>query len=404
MAPIVSLLGVADYGYYTFITAIVFLLSPFLSLNISAGIVREGTTDIRKANFIHNIISHRILLFVVFLIGLVILILQNNNYLNFIIITIALAATDSLTKLLFARFRTGEEHGKYFSLSFLKVLLQLIALYSLNYIGYLTLETLFVAQIIINFLLYVIFAFPLFASETKRINLKPVLIFSSLLLPHTAAQWAMSASNRIMIQSLLGEKALGFFSISFSIASVAMIINSGVAIVIPQHIIKKYNYWTDTKNLFKFYVLYSFIFLILFISLLTGIYLDNKYFQIIDYYDSDIIIYMTFIFSGFYFLGFYYVYSNILFYHRKSKQISGVTLLTSAIGVSVSFLLIYFFKVLGAAIGAFITYILYFVFIYFAAERQENKLKNGILRILALATISVITMFVISNFFIKFCF
>src|SRR5690606_14856233 len=184
-----------------------------------------------------------------------------------------------------------------------------------------------------------------------------------------------------------------------SLASIAMVINSGVSLVIPQHIIKAYEKWISPRHIYRFYLVYSAAFLILYVAVLLGIYIDRNYLRFVDYYDENIVLYMTFIFAGFYFLGYYYYYSNVLFYHRKSAIISRVTLVTSAINLIITIFLTYQIGILGAAIAAMITYIFYFIFIYRASSSVEKRLKQGAFNLGVVSVVCALLLFMFGYIF-----
>lgn len=405
MPPIVALLGVKDYGLYSYIIALVFFLAPLISLNISAAIVREGADDISKATYIQRKSNIYILIIGLILAGLFELINSYYYFAPFIGMTILMATVEALSNGLLAHFRAKEEHYIYLIYSFLKISLFLSSIYLLKGVNHLNLENMIIAQVLVNSLLYFSFAFKvLFKEKVTSVAMKPILIFTSLLLPHTLSQWLMNASNRVVIKHLIGEKELGVFSIAFSLASIGMILNSGISLVIPQHMIKSYNKWISPNFAKRFYVYYSLLFIGFYITILGGIYIDMNYSHIVKFYDKYVILYFTLIYLGFYFLGYYYYYSNVLFYNRNSALISKVTVITSFLSIGITILLTYILGTIGAAIGSLITYILYAVFIFFASVKIEPILKAKSFHLVFLGLISMTVVILISLLFNKLFF
>lgn len=406
MPPIVAMLGVTNYGIYTYLIALVYVLAPILSLNISAGIVREGVDNIKKATYIQRSSAPYIII-----VGILFtLILEALNFhINigqFVGITIMLAVVEALSNGLLAHYRANEKHYFYFIYSFLKVLCFILIIYILNEFDLLSLKNLLYTQLALNAFLYFIFSYRiLFKFEITQVSMRTILLFTGFLLPHTLAQWALNASNRIVIKTFVGDKELGIFSIAFSLASVAMVMNSGIALVIPQHLMKNYEKWTSSKFINKFYIIYSAVFLGVYLALLIGIFVDSLYFNIIKHYSSDVIKYMTFVFLGFYLLGYYYYYSNILFYHRKSKLISKVTIITSILSILITICLTFYFSTIGAAISSFVSYFIYFIFIFLATISIERKLKSkfsGLLLIILLSTSTILFLMYMFNLYLFF--
>ena len=376
MPIIISNLNIEDYGIYSYILAIVYILAPFLSLNLSAGIAREGADDIGRAIYLQKKIVPPI--------TLAVLILSLAAYLTdiylydipYITLAILLAGTESLHGILLACERAANHHIRYLIIILFKILGFIGIMYIMVFFRIFNLSNLFLIQVVYNLLIYLGFSIGQLNRPSIPFKIKAIVTFSALLLPHTLSQWLMNASNKLIIRGLCGDFQLGVFSVAFSIASVAMILNSGISLVIPQHIVKNYDKWTNKKNVNKFYLFYSLLFLFIYVFLIIAMYLDVTFTHKYNNYNFELIYSFTLIFLGFYLLGFYYYYSNILFYHKESKTISKVTILTSIVSVGITYFLTMYFKVIGASISVLITYFFYYIFIYNSAKRVDNNLNN----------------------------
>lgn len=401
MPIIISNLNIEEYGVYSYILAIVYILAPFLSLNLSAGIVREGADDIGRAVYLQRKIVPPIAC-VVIILGLISYFTDLYLYdIPYITLAILLAGTEGLHSIMLAYERAANHHIRYLVIILFKVLGFIGIMYIMVLFKVFNLSNLFLTQVIYNLVIYILFSIGQLNKPSTSFKIGAIISFSALLLPHTLSQWLMNASNKLIVKGLCGDFQLGVFSVAFSIASVAMILNSGISLVIPQHIIKNYDKWTSKKNVNKFYLFYSLMFLVIYVFLIIAMYLDVTFTHKYMNYNAELMYSFTLIFLGFYLLGFYYYYSNILFYHKESKTISKVTVLTSIVSVGITYFLTKYFNVLGASVSVLITYFLYYIFIYNSARGVDSKLNNRFYYEIKLIIITVLVILFICYLFVS---
>lgn len=394
MPIIIFNLNIEDYGVYSYVLAIVYILAPFLSLNLSAGVTREGADDIGRAVYLQKQIVPPIV-FAVMLLGLASYFTDLYLYdIPYVTLAILLAGTESLHSIMLAYERAANHHIRYLVIILFKILGFIGVMYIMVFFKVFNLSNLFLTQVVYNLIIYIVFSIGQLNKPSSPFEIKDIITFSALLLPHTLSQWLMNASNKLIVKGVCGDFQLGVFSVAFSIASVAMILNSGISLVIPQHIIKNYDKWTDKKNVNKFYLFYSSVFLFIYIVLIIAMYLDVTFMHKYTNYNAELMYSFTLIFLGFYLLGFYYYYSNILFYHKESKTISKVTVLTSIVSVGITYFLTKYFNIIGASMSVLITYFLYYVFIHNSARGVDMKLNNRFYYEfkLILITVSIISL------------
>ena len=92
---------------------------------------------------------------------------------------------------------------------------------------------------------------------------------------------------------------------------------------------------------------------------------------------EDFII-MSIILSGFYLLGLYHIYSLILFKLRKTDIITKQSYIVLTFNFICTWISVYFYGILGAAISTFCSYFLYFILIVFSSSNYDKSivLKN----------------------------
>lgn len=378
MPIITGSLSLLEYGQYTYVLVLAQLLAPILSLNISASIMREGADHLERAHYLNKVTSLGIVLITILLSGVLYLFKGFFSY-QYVYFIILIAGTEALHNSLLGYLRASERHYSYLIFTVVKTLGLLTALMFMKDSSRFSLFEILAVQSVINVLIFVFYQVKVIIKDkARKFLIKSAIIFSLLLLPHTLAQWGMSAFNRFIVKHLLGDYQLGVFGVTYSVALIGMILNSGIAIVLPQHMIKNYDLWTQSKTTIKFYLYYSLVFLTIYGAILIGYKIDKSHFHLIGYYSPDFIKYMTLIFVGFYLLGFYYYYINILFYHKLSKVISLVTIITALVSIGVTFLMTKWWGLTGAAASVLVTYGLYLIFAFYFAYRAENKLVSSL--------------------------
>jgi O-antigen/teichoic acid export membrane protein len=399
---LVHALSLNDYGEFSYIQILLQLAFPFLCLNISTGIAREGADNIFKGLYIYQktypyvLAATLIISFTAYFFEKII------NY-EFLIYIILLGGVEALHNMQLNLLRVYDKHNLYAVFTISKTIGFLILIYGFIYYSSVDLRTVLIVQISWHFIVFLFFS-QLFISRFnyEKIGffvLKPVLIFSILLIPHMVSQWAMGASNRIIVKSLLGVKAMGVYSISYSLSMIMLLFNSGLAIVLPQNFIRDPLLWLSPKFKSKFFVFYTLICLGIYSFVLLFIYLNKIYFNFIEYDNYPIAFYFSILTSSFYIMGYYFYYVNILFYHKMSKWISFSTLTIAIFSIGGGYLLTKLLGIVGASLSMLLTYVLYYIVIFLLAKKIEGRLYFSLKIDVLVPVFTIITMIVLSYYF-----
>ena len=212
---------------------------------------------------------------------------------------------------------------------------------------------------------------------------KHLFFFAFSLIPHIFFQWIIVAGDKYVIKFFLGETELGIYSISFSFAASFMLVNGALSLGIVKYCVQDFEHFIS-RVFFSKYLLYV---AIAWNAFLVGQYLIISY----NFPENEIeILLVSFILmTGLYQLSFYYYFSSILFYQRKSLQITIATIIAGLWSVFGNIFLIPILGTLGAAIAQCSSY---FIYLFCSALQLQNK--EFFKRFL------IITALILINFFI----
>lgn len=395
---ILKFLSLEQFGIWSLIIIVSSLLTPIVTLNGSSSILREGSENISIGKYIlKNFIIYTIIIggsfsFLLFFI--------DNLQEKWLFYSFVIAIIEGLLILVLTFLRTQNKSIVYLIISILKVsILLLLIIYSiynkLEFNQYLYYQIVIMG---IFALLIVLIVFYFDSNQYEAIALYSVVLFSFSLIPHVISQWIMSSSDRLIIEYILDTKSVGIYSLSYNIAQILTLINMGLGLALPTYLIKNYSNWKEKSfdNIIIKY--YTYIAICLFIFIYILYYVDYKYFNVLKYYNSEMLNLITINYLSIYILGLYTFYANYLFYHRKGKIISIITFYAAIVNVIFSIILIYMWGLIGASIGTLVAYIFYLYYIRFKTMQIEVDLNIKLMKnIISLILVIIILRIGISN-------
>ena len=374
-----QLLTLEDFGRWSLAIIVSNLLIPVISLNGSAGILREGSENTAvgfRLLYLFSVIA--VVIGMVSFFGA-----STADSPEWLVYAIIIASAEAILLLALTFIRTQEKALTYFLINIFKALTLLsLVLYAKEYSFSLP-TLLFYHFMIVAFFATVVLCSLYRHYSTVVIAFKPIFIFCVALIPHGMSQWIMSSSDRMIIETMLGSESVGIYSLAYNIALILMLLNSGLSMALPTYMIKNYDNWISRgfDNLLIRY--YTCVSLILYIFVL-GLYLvDSKKFKYLGYYGNEMLLLIGIIFLSVYLLGLYYFYANYLFFHKKASVISRTTFLAATLNVVLTFVLIRFLGVVGAAVATLLSYVFYLVVIRREALKVDNNIPICLLRPLA---------------------
>lgn len=397
--PLLStLLSIANYGRFSIYIVLVQLLVPFISLNIVSIIGREIFEKYRVTVFF-TVVFVRFASVSILLCILGYVLFQS---VALLIIIYALMEAIFLIISTFVRFKDSAENYFYICIGKMILLVILLAFMFFTYRAYLSkVDVLLIIFALSNLSIVLPFSKFLMAIKIRNSQLLgtlnkqgAIIIFAVGILPHTLAQWVTSGADRFFVKFYGGDTQLGYYSYGYAIAAVYMVVNSALALGMPQLCVQKFtSYKSDVFfNRYKYLVTASWLafFTIVNIGLFT---IKTKY-NVAELYWV-----VYFVLVGMYFLSYYYYYSSYLFYARKSKQLSGITIATALLNIVLILFLTPMLGIKGTAISTAGSYGIYACLTYYYASKHYQI--RGVTFPIIFMTSFTILIFIIDYFTVQ---
>lgn len=396
--PLLSgILNLQEYGIWTLSQVVLAVCAPILSFNGYASILRFGIKDKQLG----NILFTKYIKYALYL-GLFNICIYFLFGSSWVTLTLLLSNIEALQILYLGWLRSRDKYVLFFIVSTIKIMAIVFALLFLDITSLIDLlrGQLFFGLILLG-VFYLFFFFKNNIFFKNKIEIKKYLSFSLYLIPHNIALWILSSSDRVIIKNLLSELDLGVYSLAYSLALILMIVNSGIALTLPNFIIKKYEYYIKSNIKILLISGYSISTIILNIILYWFILYFKSEIEYLGQVNNNVYNIIIWIFNGIYLLGLYYFYSNILFYKNKAKLISINTFLVSIINIILTVVLVLFYNIKGAAIATFIAYSIYLFSNVFFSYRLEKQIKKDVVYLMIISVCTIILNFSLFDFFPK---
>jgi O-antigen/teichoic acid export membrane protein len=191
----------------------------------------------------------------------------------------------------------------------------------------------------------------------NRSHIKYAILFGLPLVPHLLSAFVVNISDRLFITNYLGLAETGSYTVSYQIGSILDLLCISINLAWAHWLYSKLENFKQNKPLLKrittlgiLAIIAIAIVLILFVPLILDIFISEK-FKISEFLIAIIVI-------GFAFQGFYLIFVNYLFYLKKTKEISAVTVFVAIINLGLNFILIPQFGVIGAAYATLISFVI----------------------------------------------
>jgi O-antigen/teichoic acid export membrane protein len=216
--------------------------------------------------------------------------------------------------------------------------------------------------------LYMLKKIDLLFFTVDKDSIMQVFRYGIPLIPHAIAAVLISGSSRFFLADILGIKEVGVFAVSFQVASSIFIIMSSINLAWSPHLFEKLNK-TPTmdvklKLIKQTYQIMLFMIIVVLVFLVFSQFIFH--FLIDESYHSGLLL-SRILAIGFLFQGFYFMFTNYIFYSKKTKYLSFITLFSSIIVVLSNLYFINLIGILGAAYALVISYmVLCLLTAYFA--------------------------------------
>lgn len=336
------------------------ILSVFLTFNISTIVSREYYND--KLGVMLYLSSHNIIMLSILIFTLMLAPFFYSSRIFWFILFI-LSECLFLVNSNYIRFKLGPDG--YFKMTAIKFIFLISSSYLCISVLEIKEDPLVTAILIIIFLSNLSFLFIGFNISTllktnklfMRLDYRKFnhayLLFALSLIPHSSAQWINSSFDRFFVKWFFTDTELGIYSFSYSVASLLLLISSSYALGLPQLCVK--NFKLVGSNLFyKIFFIFNSVVLWLFLYIISFVLPNFP-----DYNNSDVFNFVVLVSCGLYFLFFYLYFSTSLFYERKGRLISKITLFICIYSVVALYPFASYLGIVGVCIVTLSAYLLY---------------------------------------------
>jgi O-antigen/teichoic acid export membrane protein len=189
-------------------------------------------------------------------------------------------------------------------------------------------------------------------------NLRNYLAFGMPTVPGNIAGWIVNSSNRYVLGVLLGASAVGYFSPSYALGNMISIFIAPISLILPTVLPRYY----DDKQIDEVKLILSIslkYFLTLAIPSAFGLsILSNQMLVVLSTPDIASHGYQVtpFIALGAIFFGAYILVVQVIILKKKTALIGTVWVIAAVLNLGLSFILIPYIDILGAAIATLISF------------------------------------------------
>ncbi len=224
---------------------------------------------------------------------------------------------------------------------------------------------------------------------------KHILSVQLPLLPHSLSMIVLSASDRIMINSLINSTAAAIYNVAYSIGYITNIIQISILDAVKPQFYKKIKEKNliDLKSTLNLIIVLLFAFITMFLCFapeLIRIMAPKEYYQAI--YVIPPVAFSTF------FIFLYNIFSVISFYFEKSKTIMLASIVSAVTNIILNYVLIPKYGFVAAGYTTLISYCIlatchYFIMIGVCKEKSINPNHLNMKCVIFLSIVSLIFTF-----------
>ncbi len=370
-----------DYGVLSMAVIIINIISPLIGLSANAAIHRKFfdlDKSIDLSRYIGNVF---ILLFFNFLIFLIIFLLIGKYVSEYtlvpycwLLLVLLIAVCQFITTILLTIWQVNLKSVKYGILQVFQSLLNIGFTFLFIYIYNLGWQSRILGQLIAVSVtalisLAIIIKYKYVRFIYNKDDLLDILKFSLPLIPHNLGTLVIGFTDRILITNLINVTETGVYTVAFQIGSVLGLVNAAF--------INAYVPWLyDKLNLNNFSIklkivkLTYFYFLALIIIVLFSIYFLPLILSILlgkAYVSANQ--FVLWIILGYAFNGMYLMVCGFIFYVRKTKLLSIITVITSIINFPLCYFLLINYGTIGASISMSLIYFISFIATWYLSNK-----------------------------------
>ncbi len=203
---------------------------------------------------------------------------------------------------------------------------------------------------------------------------KDILDFGVPLILHSISGVVLAMSDRYFISYFYDNAQVGLYTVSYQVSGLLLLISISVNQAwspMFMNLMKEQNFAMVNKIIKILFVL--FIISAVGVYFIKGIvyhYFVGEKFQISLEYFLPLLV-------GFLFQSLYFLYTNYLFFYKKTKVLAMITFSGAVLNLILNYILIKQFGVVGVAYATAVTYLLFFITVLIVSKNLEYS-KNKV--------------------------
>ncbi len=205
--------------------------------------------------------------------------------------------------------------------------------------------------------------------KLNRSYIRDALKFGLPLVPHALSAWIRTGIDRIFLIMLISPSATGIYTVGFQIASVILVIITAFNKAYTPYLYEQLKEITEKQK--SILVKYTYIYFIGLLILASILSVAAPY--IVDFFLGKEFIasqkFVTLIAFGFAFYGMYSLVVNYVLYTKKTKTLSFITFTTGLLHVGLSYSLISYNGIMGAAQATIIVSFITLIFVWWYSQK-----------------------------------
>lgn len=371
MLPILTFyISPKEYGDLSLIETTIMFLLPFIMLNINGAINVEYFRQEDKGKYKQYVLNAIVLSFFSFLLMSLLFLLfkvQISSWMNIDVKWVELLVFFTflrvLSTVILVIFQASQRPKlyAYFSLS------QTIIDFTISYYLVVVLQYSITGRIVgvyssffmlMLLALYLLYKMDYFKEKLTFKYTKEILSFGIPLIPHAIGGITLAMSDRYFISYFIGNNEVGLYMVAYQVSAVLLLISISLNQAWSPMFFSlmkdgKYEKINKVINTLFFLFLLCTVFTYYFSSVIYTYFID------IRFHDSKV--YFIYLLLGFSFQSFYLLYTNYLFYYKKTALLSIITFTGAIVNILLNYVLIQIYGTIGVAYATTITWFFYFI-------------------------------------------
>ena len=378
MLPILTAyLSVKDYGVLSLIESSILFVTPFVMLNINGAINVEYFKKSDKKEFALYITNALILTVIAFIVVSIVIYLFSDYlstllnldsiwikilpifaFLRVVPLVVLVIYQASSKPISYAKFSIAQTILD-FSISF-----YLVVLLSYGLVG--RLLGAYGSFLLFSILgLYILYKNNYVVSKVVLKYSRDILSFGVPLIAHSIGGIILALSDRYFLSYYIGNSSVGLYSVAYQASAVMLLISTSV----NQAWSPMFYKLLQNRDFSKANKMIHLLFVLFILTAIAVYFLEPilyKYLIDAKFYNSKV--FLLWLLLGFLFQSLYFLYTNYLFFYKKTKLLSFVTISGAVLNLILNYILIKIYGAVGVAYATAITWFLFFLTVYFVSK------------------------------------